>query len=97
MKKSFSTWLGIAALSLAGFVDPALTSSADVIYFGGSIVAVNDAKPSAEAVAIKDGKITAIGTRAAVEAANKGASTRTAQIQRLVIGRELTGFCTVRG
>jgi hypothetical protein len=65
-----------ASTLLAGFVDPALASSADVTYFGGSIVAVNDAQPSAEAVAIKDGKITAIGTRAA-------------QIQRFVIGREL--------
>lgn len=35
---------------------------ADRIYRGGDIVTVNDAQPSAEAVAIKDGKILAVGS-----------------------------------
>ena len=44
---------------------------ADVIYVGGDIVTVDDAQPSAEALAVKDGKILAVGTRADVEAAHK--------------------------
>ncbi|MBP7828804.1 MAG: amidohydrolase [Kiritimatiellae bacterium] len=34
---------------------------ADAIYSGGDIVTVNDAQPSAEALAVKDGRIAAIG------------------------------------
>ena len=41
---------------------------ADRIYFGGPVVTMNDAAPSAEAVAVKDGKVLAVGARAAVEA-----------------------------
>jgi len=37
--------------------------SADVIYHGGDIVTVDDKNPSAEAVAVKDGKILAIGKK----------------------------------
>ncbi|MBS0379292.1 MAG: amidohydrolase [Proteobacteria bacterium] len=48
---------------------------ADTIYYGGDIVTVNDREPTAEALAVKDGKILALGTRAALEAAHKGAST----------------------
>ena len=51
-------------------------AGADSIYFGGNIITVNDAQPSAEAVAIKDGKIVAVGSRADVEAARKGANTK---------------------
>ena len=39
---------------------------ADSIYFGGDIVTVNDKQPSAQAVAVRDGKIVAVGKRAAV-------------------------------
>jgi predicted amidohydrolase YtcJ len=58
-----------AATAVAG-------QAADTIYMGGDIVTVNDAQPTAEAVAVKDGKILAVGARAAVEAAHKGAATR---------------------
>ena len=50
--------------------------SADAIYTGGDIVTLNDKQPSAEALAVKGGKIVAVGTRAEVEKAHKGASTR---------------------
>jgi predicted amidohydrolase YtcJ len=50
--------------------------AADAIYTGGDIVTLNDKQPSAEALAVKGGKIVAVGTRAAVEKAHKGASTR---------------------
>lgn len=47
---------------------PEPASAADRIYTGGPIVTVNDAQPTAEAVAVKDGKILAVGTRATVDA-----------------------------
>ncbi|HEY6510153.1 MAG TPA: amidohydrolase family protein, partial [Vicinamibacterales bacterium] len=49
---------------------------ADEIYTGGDIVTVNDGQPSAEALAVKAGKIVAVGARADVEKAHKGANTR---------------------
>jgi predicted amidohydrolase YtcJ len=54
---------------------------ADIIYQGGSIVTVNDAQPTAEALAVKDGKILAVGTRAEVEKAHKGTSTRVVDLE----------------
>ncbi len=40
------------------------TNPADAVYFGGDIVTVNDAQPSAEAIAIDDGKIVFVGAKA---------------------------------
>jgi predicted amidohydrolase YtcJ len=68
-----------AALSLAtacGPAGPGPEQAADVIYAGGPIVTVNDAQPSAEALAVKDGKILAVGARGDVEKAHRGATTR---------------------
>jgi hypothetical protein len=53
----------------------ATDSAADAIYVGGDIITINDAQPTVEALAVKDGKILAVGTRADVEKAHKGAST----------------------
>lgn len=50
--------------------------AADTIYVGGDIVTINDKQPSADALAVKGGKILAVGARAAVEKAHKGASTQ---------------------
>ena len=58
--------------------DPAVV--ADVIYVGGSIVTVNDAQPNAEALAVKDGTILAVGARAEIEKAHKGTTTRTVDL-----------------
>lgn len=44
----------------------AQTQTADTIYYGGDIVTINDAAPSAEALAVKDGKILAVGKKADV-------------------------------
>lgn len=49
--------------------------AADTIYVGGAIVTVNDAQPTAEALAIKDGRILAVGARDGIEAAYKGEAT----------------------
>jgi predicted amidohydrolase YtcJ len=51
--------------------------AADTIYAGGDIVTVSDKQPTAEAVAVKAGKIVAVGARADVEKAHKGPSTQT--------------------
>ena len=50
--------------------------AADTIYVGGDIVTINDAQPSAEALAVKDGRILAVGARADLESAHKGDDTR---------------------
>lgn len=54
--------------------DPAAT--ADTLYVGGDIVTVNDAQPTVEALAVKDGRILAVGARAELEKAHKGETTR---------------------
>ena len=50
--------------------------AADTIYVGGDIVTINDAAPTAEALAVKDGRILAVGSRIDVEKSHKGGSTR---------------------
>ncbi len=41
---------------------------ADTIYLGGSILTINDTQPTAEAIAVKDGRILAVGDLASVTA-----------------------------
>jgi predicted amidohydrolase YtcJ len=48
---------------------------ADIIYAGGDIVTVNDNQPSAEAIAMKDGRIVAVGARAPIELDHKRETT----------------------
>ena len=59
------TRLPLAALS--GFVltmaGTRAAETADAIYHNGPIVTVNDAAPSAEALAVKEGKILAVGKK----------------------------------
>jgi predicted amidohydrolase YtcJ len=50
--------------------------AADLIFVGGDIVTVNDKQPTAEALAVKDGKIMALGARGDVERLHKGGATR---------------------
>ena len=59
----------------AAQADRPQVDAADTIYTGGEIVTVNDKQPSAEALAVKGGKIIAVGSRAEVEKAHKGAGT----------------------
>jgi predicted amidohydrolase YtcJ len=46
---------------------PLTAALADVIYLNGIIITLNDQQPSAEAVAVKEGKIIAVGDRRTVE------------------------------
>jgi len=65
-----------AGVALAtGCSNPKPEMAADTIYTGGDIVTVNDAKPSVEAIAVRDGKIVAVGARAGIEKALKGKAT----------------------
>ena len=50
--------------------------AADTIYINGDIITINDAQPSAEAVAVKGDRILAVGARDALERAHKTSSTR---------------------
>lgn len=61
--------------SVVGPAGAALAANADTIYFGGPIITVNDAAPSAEAVAVKDGKIIAVGEKDAVMKAEAAPNT----------------------
>jgi len=59
-----------------GLGGPDAANIADTIYYGGDIVTVNDAQPTVEALAVKDGKILMVGTRAEIEKNHKGSTTR---------------------
>jgi hypothetical protein len=45
-------------------VGSACAQNADTIYHGGTIITVNDAANTAEALAVKDGRILAVGSKA---------------------------------
>ncbi|MHA3979552.1 amidohydrolase [Halovulum sp. GXIMD14794] len=57
-----------AALALLAMTPATAQEAADRIYSGGAILTMNDAAPRAEAVAIRDGLILAVGDAATVEA-----------------------------
>jgi hypothetical protein len=59
-----------------GAAPVAAEQAADTIYLGGDIVTVNDAQPSVEALAVKDGRILAVGARGQIETRHRGTSTR---------------------
>ena len=51
-------------------------ADADSIYFGGDILTMSDAQPNAQAVAVKDGKIVAVGDLAEIKAEHKVTDTQ---------------------
>ncbi len=55
---------------------------ADTIDTGGDIVTKNDTRPTVDAIAVKDGKILAIGTPGALENAHQGPSTKVVDLAR---------------
>jgi len=67
--------IAVAAAVACAPAGPSAEQTADAIYTGGHIVTVDDDQPSVEALAVKDGRILAAGTRAEVEKAHKGAAT----------------------
>jgi predicted amidohydrolase YtcJ len=55
---------------------PAPAKSADTIYQGGNIITVDDARPTAEAIAVADGRIVAIGASSEIDRAHRGSTTK---------------------
>jgi predicted amidohydrolase YtcJ len=83
--RSLAAFLALTAIAGCDNPQPPATKSAapqaqidaaDTIYVGGDIVTINDQQPSAGALAVKGGKILAVGAQAEVEKANRGANTR---------------------
>ncbi len=74
LKYSFAMSLGMAAM-LPQQAMSAPAQTADAIYLGGPIVTVNEFQPQAEAIAIRGGRIIAVGYRDEVMKL-KGAKTR---------------------
>lgn len=68
--------LGTTALVSLPMIALAADGPADTIYVGGTILTINDAQPAAEALAVKDGKIFAVGDRATLESSLTGANTK---------------------
>ena len=85
-------WLVLAALACVN--GPAPQQTADTIYTGGDIITVTDSQPTVEALAVKDGKILALGTRAEVEAAHKGTATTVIDLAGKTL---LPGFIDAHG
>jgi predicted amidohydrolase YtcJ len=79
----------------AAVAQPAATAAgpADLIYSGGPILTMNDAAPSAEAVAVRAGRILAVGTRAQMEA-TRGPGTRMVNLEGRTM---LPGFVDPHG
>jgi predicted amidohydrolase YtcJ len=90
----------LATLALAGGCskakvgDPAPRIAADTIYVGGDIVTLNDAQPAAEALAVKDGRILAVGARNEVESAHTGETTKVVDLAGKTL---LPGFLDTHG
>lgn len=59
----FPAMLGVTALTLVACQQPTSPlETADAIWHQGTVLTINDAAPTAEAVAVKDGRILAVGT-----------------------------------
>jgi len=71
----------VAATAAAAPPASAPQPTADTLYVGGPIVTVDRKRPTAEAVAVKGGKIIAVGSRSALEKAHRGESTRVIDLQ----------------
>ncbi len=76
MTRTLLTFCLMIGIGICGATQAATGEVADQLYFGGDIITVNPAQPSAEALAVKDGKILALGSRAALEKAHLGAPTK---------------------
>lgn len=72
---------------------PTPVQMADAIYSGGDIITINDSQPTAEAIAVKDGKIIAVGSKANVEK-HKGSGTKVVDLKGQAL---LPGFIDAHG
>ena len=56
------------ALTTAGLASAAFGQNADTVLLNGKIVTLDPASPAAEALAVRDGKIVAVGSSADIRA-----------------------------
>jgi predicted amidohydrolase YtcJ len=66
---------------------------AETIYFGGNVITMNDAQPAAQAVAVRAGKILAVGSRSEIKKF-KGADTQQVDLRGRTL---LPGFIDAHG
>jgi len=85
--------LGLAASMYLVASSSLGSETADIIYHNGTILTINDDQPAAEAVAVKDGKILAVGDEADV-LKTKGEITKTVDIRGKTL---LPGFVDSHG
>ena len=79
-KRNLLSMTAIAIVFLTSSCAHVSTQAADIIYSGGDIVTINDARPTAEAVAVADGKIIAVGKKPEV-LKHKGNTTKMVDLQ----------------
>jgi len=65
--------------AIFSFAGVAAAETADVIYRNGNVITINDTQPKAEAVAVKNGKVLAVGTMDEV-LKTKGDTTKTVEL-----------------
>ena len=63
-----AAWASSLTLALAGAAPLWAQEIADTIYMGGPILTIDDARGTAEAVAVRDGRILAVGELAGMTA-----------------------------
>jgi predicted amidohydrolase YtcJ len=88
---------GAAATAVAGAaLEPAAaaTPAADLVIYGGPIVTMNEAHPTAGAIAVKHGTIVAVGHAADIRARWIGPKTRTIDLAGKTL---MTGFIDAHG
>ncbi|MBL8821651.1 MAG: amidohydrolase [Planctomycetia bacterium] len=87
----------LAIMSIGYLVDGIAAADADVIYHGGTIVTVDEKTPSAEALAVKDGRIVAVGAKAYV-LKHQGDKTRLVDLKgRTMLPGFIDGHCHFLG
>lgn len=91
--KRTGTLLALVAVTTAGFAQTPKPAVADAIWFNGPIVTMDDSLPTAEAVAVKDGKILAVGSKQQVMLV-KGAQTKMMDLKGSTL---LPGFIDPHG
>ncbi len=74
-RREFALMGSAALLAQPAFAADA-PASADAINVGGDIIIMNDAQPTAEAVAVRDGVIIGVGSRSSIESLHKGPDTQ---------------------
>lgn len=63
MKNFFFTLFVLSVFSVLTLKSQTVYEPADVIYYGGDVITIEEAAPFAEAVAVKDGRIIAVGKK----------------------------------